>query len=621
MKRELQKGNFRKSKLIFEFLFLLACILIYSSCKTNGGSDGYKLDNEIVSVEPDNVDVSSDSLLTVAGDRLNIVIKTGDKDIHTFAKAFKKSYPEEDYKIIYYDSLTHRIQVELPRESRIRMMKELPKKLNEYELLIWEENLFKTNRTPTDPGFDSYKKSWHLDAIKVKDAWDYSFGNEDIKIAIIDSGFDLEHEELKDRYTNPYNVITKSNKVSPVDNQPHGTHVAGIAVAERDNGFGIAGVVPNCKFIPIQVDAGYGFVTSTALIDAVLYAIHQDADVINMSLETLIDPMIGNLPLSIQEELIRHSFKGQEEFWDQIYEMAEKNKTTIVMAAGNSNMLVGISPMQRHPLGIKVNALDEYDNKARFSNYGAYSTLSTPGVNVYNSFPNNEYNVLDGTSMASPIAAGAVALLKSLQKDLSTREIIQILQKTGKKISDKNGEVGPLIQLSNAVKYLKGENRKTPIIDECADVRFRIEQLQREIAELQRLCPDYKSIEYDTLAMPLSIDDEDLTSGLWMSTTTLQSSRTGEEVTLFFEFNKDGTGTLTIKEEAGDNCYGVLNISIDDGEFIIDQISKDGCDSGKPGYSPYKITCIADKNGKAICTAKNKVDLTNIVDFNMVKIR
>lgn len=621
MKRELQKGNFRKSKLIFEFLFLLACILIYSSCKTNGGSDGYKLDNEIVSVEPDNVDVSSDSLLTVAGDRLNIVIKAGDKDIHTFAKAFKKAYPEKDYKIIYYDSLTHRIQVELPRESRIWMMKELPKKLNEYELLIWEENLFKTNRTPTDPGFDSYRKSWHLDAIKVKGAWDYSYGDEDIKIAIIDGGFDLEHEELKDRYINPYNVITKRNNVSPANNQPHGTHVAGIAVAERDNGAGIAGVVPNCKFIPIQVDAGYGFITSTALIDAVLYAINQDADVINMSLETLIDPMIGNLPLSIQEELIRYSFKGQEEFWDQIYEMAEKNKTTIVMAAGNSNMLVGISPMQRHPLGIKVNALDEYDNKARFSNHGAYSTLSAPGVNVYNSFPNNEYNVLDGTSMASPIAAGAVALLKSLQKDLSTREIIQILQKTGKKISDKNGEVGPLIQLSDAVKYLKGENRKTPIIDECADVRFRIEQLQREIAELQRLCPDYGSIEYDTLAMPLSLEDEDLTSGVWMSTTFLQNMNTGEEVTLFFEFKNDGTGTLTIKEKTGDNCYGTLNIFINDGEFIVDQISKDGCDSGKPGYSPYKITCIADKNGKAICTAKNKVKLENIVDFNMVKIR
>jgi subtilisin family serine protease len=81
------------------------------------------------------------------------------------------------------------------------------------------------------------------------------------------------------------------------------------------------------------------------------------------------------------------------------------------------------------------------------------TTICAPGSNIYNCFPNNSYKVSDGTSMASPVVAGAVALMKSVSPNLSNSQIIQILKSTGKPIG--NGNAGSLIQIDKAVAAAK----------------------------------------------------------------------------------------------------------------------------------------------------------------------
>ena len=87
--------------------------------------------------------------------------------------------------------------------------------------------------------------------------------------------FDLNHEELKGKYFKPYNVITHNDNVVP--SGKHGTHVAGLALANGNNGKGIAGVAPNCLLMPIQASMGNGKFSMTDVVDGILYALKNGA--------------------------------------------------------------------------------------------------------------------------------------------------------------------------------------------------------------------------------------------------------------------------------------------------------------------------------------------------------
>jgi hypothetical protein len=107
-------------------------------------------------------------------------------------------------------------------------------------------------------------------------------------------------------------------------------------------------------------------------------------------------------------------------------------------------------------LFITVSAIDKNNqgiNKANFSNYGSYSKISAPGVGIYSTVGSNNYQTMDGTSMAAPIVSGAVALMKSLNKSLTTKQIICILQSTG--LPTQGNNIGKLLQLDKALQMVK----------------------------------------------------------------------------------------------------------------------------------------------------------------------
>ena len=391
---------------------------------------------------------------SIIANRLNVLMENDDKSILDLAREFKTKYPDDKYKIIYYDDVVKRMQLEVPSEEREQLKQEIPKAFApKYELFIFDEALFEGTYTPTDPAFSDQNKSWYLNTIKAPKAWDITRGSEKIIVAIVDNGFNLKHPELSSKVVKPYNVWLHSQEIFP-QQVDHGTHVAGTALAIADNGKGICGIAPNCKFMPIQVADKKGMMTTSSVLDGILYALYQGADVVNVSLGNQFTGL-SQFPEKEQQDLIDNHFKEEERLWVEISRIASKHKATIVIAAGNDNVLAGIDAMQRPDNFIVVSAIDKNNTafgKSNFSNYGKYTSISAPGVGIYSCVGSNNYEIMDGTSMAAPIVTGAVALMKSINDSLTTKQIICILQGTG---SETKGNIGKLIQLDKALQKVK----------------------------------------------------------------------------------------------------------------------------------------------------------------------
>lgn len=408
---------------------------------------------------------------SIIANRLNILMDSEDKSIVDLAKDFKAKYPDDKYKVVYYDDVVKRMQIEIPKEEREQLKQEIPPAFApEYELFVFDEALFEGAYIPKDPAFSDSDKSWYLKAIRAPQAWDITLGSEKITVAIVDNGFNLQHPELKSKVVQPYNVWKHSDEIfsQQID---HGTHVAGTALAAADNGKGICGIAPNCKFMPVQVANEQGQMTTTSVLDGILYALYQGADVINVSLGSMFTGL-AQYGETAQKDLINNHFKEEERLWRHVMRIAASHNSSIVIAAGNDNVLAGIDAIQRPELFITVSAVDKSNrayNKADFSNYGQFSDISAPGVGIYSSVGKDGYQTMDGTSMAAPIITGAVALMKSLNDNLTNKQILCILQTTG---IETQGNIGKLVQLDKALQKVKsGEAVDCTPIPSTGDVQ------------------------------------------------------------------------------------------------------------------------------------------------------
>lgn len=461
--------------LILLILLLLLLLFLFKKCDHFGAASGNETAEtrkreelkKILPKEPRKrpvIDttkiIKGEDSTEIIGNVVNIALKDKTKKFEDFVLDLKKAFPSKDYKVVYYDNETNRVQFQFPDSLQATIKNDLRTKLKSYPLLIWDEQLFRSSKSFNDPVFSDKMKSWHLDFVGASKAWDITTGKKDVIVAIIDDGFDLNHKDLQNNITKPYNVITKTSKVvGRPKKQMHGTHVSGIAIGKANNNFGITGIAPGCSFMPIQASP-YGEVfSSTDIIDAVLYAIKNGADVINMSLGLPAPPFFNNRPDSFMENWIRTKNKDIEVFWNEVFTYAEKENVTIVLSAGNGTadlhlpVLIGFDPKNRSNKAINVSAVDPKNNKTSFSDYGPLSHVSAPGFNIYSSVPENNFIMESGTSMAAPIVTGAVALMKSINPKLTNTQIKEILRKTGKRSSDIR--IGPVIQIDKALMEVK----------------------------------------------------------------------------------------------------------------------------------------------------------------------
>jgi serine protease len=296
-------------------------------------------------------------------------------------------------------------------------------------------------------------RQYYLEKIKAIDAWqllENSSGIDTIIVAVVDTGVDIDHLDLKDNIF--YNIgemgidstgkdkrfnnvdddgngyvddyvgwdFVGANGSTP-DNDPrpgngHGTHVAGIIGAVANNSTGIAGVVPKVKILPVKASSDELFNPYISKgYEGIFYAAAMGAKVINCSWGS----QSGS---NLENDVIR---------------AVNSLNVCVVGAAGNDNKLTNFTPASYDGV-LSVAAVDSADKKAAFSNYSPNVDVSAPGTNILSTVPGNNYDSWNGTSMAAPIASGVVALARQKFPYLNYNQIYELVKTQSDNIDSLN---------------------------------------------------------------------------------------------------------------------------------------------------------------------------------------
>lgn len=290
-----------------------------------------------------------------------------------------------------------------------------------------------TNKVVNDPG---YKYEWDISYTEADKAWPLIKQKREIKVAVLDTGVDYTHPDLKNRVLKSIGYNFVDNNSDTMDDNGHGTHVSGIIAANANDNIGIAGIdgTLDVKIIPIKVLDSNGEGDINDIVKGIKYAADNGADIINLSFG-------ANEKSKLIAEAISYA-KGKGAF--------------VVAAAGNDNEESdNISPAGDG--AFTVAAMSYNYKKASFSDYGSCIKVSAPGVEILSTVPGG-YEAWDGTSMAAPVATGIAAMVKAEDPNLSPSQIEDVLDSTAKDImskgKDKQSGYG-LIDAYNAIKKVK----------------------------------------------------------------------------------------------------------------------------------------------------------------------
>lgn len=275
----------------------------------------------------------------------------------------------------------------LQSKRKVQQMLKSYGKLKEVDYV--EPNyIYKASYIPNDTYF-SYQ--YGPQKIQTPSAWDVTQSSQTVKIAIVDTGVQLNHPDLASKLLPGYDFV--SGDTVPNDGNGHGTHVAGIAAAVTNDGRGIAGVAPLASILPIRVldDNGSGSLSSIA--NGIIFAANQGAQVINLSLGAT---------------------QGAATLQNAV-DYAWNKGAVLVAAAGNDGVNIPNYPAYYNNV-IAVALTTSADYRSSFSNFGRWVEVAAPGSDILSTYTGSYYAYLSGTSMASPHVAGIAALLAAQGK-------------------------------------------------------------------------------------------------------------------------------------------------------------------------------------------------------------
>lgn len=296
----------------------------------------------------------------------------------------------------------------------------------------------------TVPDDSLYASQWYFSPLQAPTAWDVTTGSQDVVIAVLDSGVDLDHPDLAGNIwmntgeipgngidddlngfiddVHGWDFVQGSADPNPKfdgawtdTGMSHGTVVAGIAAAVGNNAAGISGVVWTSRVMSVRVLDGSGLGDTLTIAEGVNYAVAKGADIINLSL-------VGSTNSQVLQEAITN---------------AAQHGALVVAAAGNNNVNLATTP--QYPVCndnvIGVAATDELDHKTSFSNYGPCIDISAPGINMTSTvfyspgqgFTDYYQSGWYGTSVASPVIAGALSLIMAKNPLLFFSEVSDVL--------------------------------------------------------------------------------------------------------------------------------------------------------------------------------------------------
>lgn len=288
-------------------------------------------------------------------------------------------------------------------------------------------------QSKTSPSELLVLRNWGLDNdehpshINVRKAWKITKGSQKIRVAVVDTGIDATHPDLKDNIcrkkgSDEYGFDFVTNKKNPEDKHGHGSHVAGIIGATAKAGAGAAGVAPNICIMAVRYysDTASGAQNLSNTVKAINYAIDNGAHIINYS--------GGGAEFSAAEL--------------KAIERAESKGIIFVAAAGNEYQNTDESGNSYYPAAygltniIAVAATNIRNQLLPSSNWGKkHVHVAAPGENIFSTLPKGRYGYLTGTSQATAFVSGLAALILSENPKLKPSEVRDIIMKSATKIA------------------------------------------------------------------------------------------------------------------------------------------------------------------------------------------
>jgi subtilisin family serine protease len=262
---------------------------------------------------------------------------------------------------------------------------------------VQKNYLYQSEALPNDPYFT---RQAHLEQVRAPLAWDTTIGSEDVIIAVVDTGINDDHVDLRNKVIGGWNVYDDNSDYSDV--MGHGTLVAGVAGADSDNGTGVAGVAWDNPILAVRVGNRKGESSASHIASGILWAVANDAKVINVSFAPL-----------WADRVIRSATQA-----------AFNNGSLVVISAGNAG---GTTRSRGYGEAVFVGAVDADDKLASFSDKGPFVDLSAPGTSVRSTSRDGKYRVVSGTSFAAPIVSGVAALVWSVNPSLRPATVQSIL--------------------------------------------------------------------------------------------------------------------------------------------------------------------------------------------------
>lgn len=327
---------------------------------------------------------------------------------------------------------------------------------------------------PNDTYYQNGKQAV-LDLIGAKNLWDFNIDCSNVTVGVMDSGIQTDHEDLIDNMWenigeiagdgidndgNGYiddiygwNCGDSNGDVSYVSN--HGVHVAGIVSAVTDNSKGVASIARNAKIASIKIFNSSGKSSLSYIIEGINYAKKNDINIINCSFG---GTGWGSSSISIVKSAI-------EAVPDIFFVIAAGNVATSTPQPDNDQTAVYPSQLTKELDNvISVANTTSSDELSSTSHYGAKSVdIAAPGTSIYSTIPTSSYGTMSGTSMATPMVASAVAVMRAVNPNISAKEIKETLCSSSDKLSALTGKVisGGRLNAYNAVKAIM----PTPMIE------------------------------------------------------------------------------------------------------------------------------------------------------------